>query len=201
MQQNNNRGLLWLEWMVATLIGYTIGILAILPWMVNLAYAAQPGWSTGLMGGTILGGAVGVAQWLVLRRHAEQVGWWIVATIAGFMVGLGIGMPLADTGFMPTGAALRVAYNTGMTGAIVGVVLGLFQWVVLRRFIPSAALWIVASALGWMVGMGLGAAISTWSTTIGSLLVSGLSCGVVTGIVMQYLMRQKVSSSMVNSAE
>ncbi|MCP4417093.1 MAG: hypothetical protein GY805_10750 [Chloroflexi bacterium] len=33
----------------------------------------------------ILGGLVGSLQWLVLRRYVRRTGWWILATIAGWM--------------------------------------------------------------------------------------------------------------------
>src|SRR4051812_13891329 len=78
IQRQGTTKLLWLEWTVATLIGYMLGILAIFPWMVGLAYAAQPTLLIGLAGGAVLGGAIGGAQWLVLRHHTRKVdGWWL----------------------------------------------------------------------------------------------------------------------------
>jgi len=42
-----------------------------------------------------VGAALGVLQWLVLRRHAPQVGWWVLASIVGWTVlGLIVGKSL-----------------------------------------------------------------------------------------------------------
>lgn len=67
-------GMLWLEWTLATMLGYVVGTLAVLPFAAQLAYAAQPGWLVGAVGGAVLGIAIGSAQWLVLRRHGLAAG-------------------------------------------------------------------------------------------------------------------------------
>ena len=83
--------------------------------------------------------AIGLAQWLVLRRHAPRAGWWIVTTPlawavsvpVGWAVGLAGGVPvalvasLALGGFVGglVGAALLVAAVGTVAGALTGTVL------------------------------------------------------------------------------
>jgi hypothetical protein len=186
--------------MLAMLVGYTLGILAVLNWMVMLAYADQPAWLIGLAGGAVLGGVMGVAQWLILRRYTPINAWWVLAGSVGGALGLALGMPLADTLTLPlpvpavrgvtTAIAWRVAVQAGVTGAAAGVVIGGTQWLVLRRFIRSAGLWIIVNGLGWMAALGLGAAITNGAGLFGALLFSGLAGGAITGIVMQRWLRR-----------
>jgi hypothetical protein len=196
----NDSSRLWLTWTLATLVGYTLGILAILNGVVTLAYADQPAWLIGLGGGAVLGGVMGVAQGLVLRRHTPMNAWWVLASIVGGALGLALGMPMADALMLPssvptvrgaaTAIAWRVAIQAGVTGAVVGIVMGSAQWLVLRRFIRSAGWWVIVNGLGWMAALGLGAAIINGAGLIGALLLSGLTGGVITGIVMQRWLHQ-----------
>ncbi len=49
--------------------------------------------------------------------------------------------------------------RTGVAGgAITGTILGFAQWLGMRRTGPSAVAWIIATAVGFAVGLGLGAA-------------------------------------------
>ncbi len=196
MQAQRDTHWFWLQWTVATLVGYGIGALVILPWMVTWAYAAQPAWLTGLIGGAMLGLALGIAQGLVLRRYAGWVnGWWLLASITGGLVGLSLGMALADRLTLPTlhmatrGAAMPVipwqaVFQAGVTGALVGLGLGGAQWLVLRRASQSSRRWIIANVLGWMAGMALGAALAARIGVVGALLVTGVTSGVITGLLM-----------------
>jgi hypothetical protein len=207
MKTQHNAGRLWLEWTLATLVGYGVGILVALPWTINFAYAGQPEMLIGLASGVVWGATVGIAQWQVLRRHARQIdGWWVLATLVGAMLGLGLGMALAEAVNLPSlmvaerGAsafvhALPIVLQTSLTGAVVGVVLGAAQWLVLRRAIHPAGWWIIASGLGWMIGMGLGAALADVITIIGALLVTGIASGVLTGLAMQQIVRQESVNS------
>jgi hypothetical protein len=203
--------MLWLEWTLATLIGYVVGTLAVLPWAVQLAYSAQPAWLANAVGGAVLGTAVGGAQWLILRRNRRNVdGWWVLASLAGGLIGLAFGTALSDAVAMTTARAtdretaalmvpVRAALAAGVTGAVFGLLLGGFQWLALRRPRGLIAWWIVANGLGWMAAMGLGAAVADRVTIIGALLVTGTVAGVITGIVLQWWARQDAPIQEVSS--
>jgi hypothetical protein len=200
--QHDTRRTLWLEWALATLIGYVVGTLAVLPLAVQLAYAAQPPWLSGAVGGAVLGAAVGGAQWLVLRHIGQRAdGWWVLASMVGGLLGLALGTALSDALAMATfrtqdreTAALmvpvRAALAAGVTGIVFGLLLGGCHWLALRAPRGLMVWWIVANGLGWMAAMGLGAAAADRVTTIGALLITGLIAGVATGIAMQWWIRR-----------
>jgi hypothetical protein len=198
MQQNTG-GLLWFEWTLATLIGYVVGALAVLPLAVQLAYAAQPEWLVGGAGGAVLGGLVGIAQWIVMRRHDKRTsGWWAPASLVGGMIGLALGTVLGDmltpavpppnreaaASMLPFSAAL----STGMSGAVFGLLLGGAQWLSLRRPPGALAWWVTANVLGWAAGLGLGAVIAAQ----GNVLISMLTAGAVSGAITAAAVRQVV---------
>jgi hypothetical protein len=67
-------------------------------------------------------------------------------------------------------------------GAITGAILGFAQWLGMRRTGPSPIAWIVATAAGFAVGLGLGAAAVDYDTTMGALATQGAICGAVIGV-------------------
>jgi hypothetical protein len=66
-------------------------------------------------------------------------------------------------------------------GAITGTILGFAQWIGMRRTGPSPVAWIIATAAGFAIGLGLGAAAAGYHTNTGSLTAQGAICGVVIG--------------------
>src|SRR3712207_1623007 len=96
MQQHNQQWNIILLWMLATVVGSMIGILSILTLVSGLALAGRSTVLVGLIGGTALGGGLGVAQWLVLRRHVQSTGWWIVVSGVGWMTALGFSAGIVE---------------------------------------------------------------------------------------------------------
>jgi peptidoglycan/LPS O-acetylase OafA/YrhL len=67
-------------------------------------------------------------------------------------------------------------------GAITGIVLGVAQWLGMRRTGPSRARWIGATAVGVAVGVAAGAAAVGYHTNTGALATQGVICGAVLGV-------------------
>jgi hypothetical protein len=71
------------RWVTATLIGYLLCVIIIIS--SNLAALGGMGvWNNVLLLG-LLGTAIGMSQWWILRRHYRSAGWWVLATAAGFI--------------------------------------------------------------------------------------------------------------------
>jgi hypothetical protein len=181
----------WLAWTLVTLVGYGVGIIAILPFAISLAYASQLPFVIGLISGAVLGATTGIAQWLLLRRRTPVTASWVGASIVGGMLGMALGMTLADSPAPPT-AELRApilpwtaVWQTSMEGALFGIGMGLGQWRILRQFARSAGWWVTANGIGWMVGLGVGAALAPLITSLGALLVTGLLAAAITGYQME----------------
>lgn len=66
-------------------------------------------------------------------------------------------------------------------GAISGAVLGLAQWIAIRRSGISPEAWVATTAIGFAAGLGAGAAAVGYHTDLGSLAAQGAVCGAVVG--------------------
>ncbi|MCP3962659.1 MAG: VanZ family protein [bacterium] len=86
--------------------------------------------SGGYLGVAVGGVLIGVLQWLVLRRHVTRAGRWVFASLgAAAVVGavvFGVGVVDAEAGWIG-----------GVS--VFGTVVGVLQWLVLRRQIPGRA--------------------------------------------------------------
>jgi hypothetical protein len=116
---------------------------------------------------------IGVTQWLVLRPLFAQTGWWALATSVSWVLGWGVIIL-----FFPP-------QITTLTGAFIGCVTGVTQWVLLRQWVPQAYWWIVVSTLGWAVGMG----------SLAESPFVGLIVGITTGIGLELLVRYSSSQA------
>jgi hypothetical protein len=130
-------------------------------------------------------------QWLLL----STVGWAL-----GFFVGFALGTIISEDLIPNSVFGEILAYF--MLGTVLGSVVGLMQWFVLRRQISRAGWWILASAAGLAVVIGAGitlAALMEYSVELGSfasllrwVLVMALG-GAVTGILQRPVLQQRVS--------
>ncbi len=150
----------WLIWMGASIAGVivygmtipviigVINMLAPLQQMENLSPEQRwIGITISLVGNLMLGAAIGLGQWLVLRRYMPNLGWWILATAIGYTLPLELGqvMPLRDPVWL-AGTAMFVTF---------GLALGILQWLVLRRCMPHCEWWIAFTLVGWLLAFAL----------------------------------------------
>ena len=171
---------LGVRWVTANVLGWLVGF--------ALCNALQSFLSTFFVDGLVIGSAVGIAQWLVLRRPVSPRGGWVVASIIGF--GLGSAMrEVLLPGVSTVGA-------DALSGAIIGLLVGLAQWVVLRHCVSAAGWWIPAIAAAWAIGwtaIGVAERSADWPT-MAVYLVSGVgaaAAGIVTGVVLIYVLRSR----------
>ncbi len=144
----------WFQWILATTLGWLVG------WVV--------------LGEVGIGAAIGVAQWLVLRREVSNAGWWILAsTVAWF-----VGWEIIVAGLVVSPGADLI--SSLIVGAVVGLFLGAGQWFVLRRWTHYASLWIPANMSAWSV---------SFTGIIGGAILTGVVVGAVTGLVLDLLLR------------
>src|SRR3990172_8981609 len=87
-----------------------------------------------------------------------KVGWrvwlgWMLACAASAAVALTV------TGAVVRADSLNAAMVWAVFGLVIGASLGITQWLVLRRQIPQAHMWVLASAMGGIAVGVLGFAI------------------------------------------
>jgi hypothetical protein len=66
---------------------------------------APAGWMGGVVHGLVLGGGLGIAQWVILRRVKPRAIWWVVVSSVSYGIawGAGVGVLAADVYGISTG--------------------------------------------------------------------------------------------------
>jgi hypothetical protein len=150
----------WVQWLFLTTLGWLLGI------FFTTQIDALLGDRIGLIAELGIGLAIGLMQWIKLRSLNPHSAWWIVATGLGWALALEL-------------VRLVGLDDIELRGALIGSILGVGQWFVLRRSFGQAGWWIVVSALAWTVGQ-----------TLGIFLVGAL-VGAVTGVAFVLLPRRR----------
>jgi hypothetical protein len=147
------------------------------------------------------GGAVGLAQWTVLRRDMASLTWsrWVGATALGACVAWILGVvpstllslrETAGDGGPPELSGAAMIGLAFLLGLILGPILAVFQWRVLRGQVRRAGWWIPANAVAWAFGMavifaGAGAIPEGAASTlvVGVVAITCIAAGAVVGAI------------------
>ncbi len=131
-------------WVPATAAGFTLaggvaGSIFRLPSPAMSVPTPAVVFASAVAFGVVAGAAGGTMQWLVLRRYVARAGWWVLASFLGLTVGLGAGVPLAQTlgqagSYVESMALFGTIFGAGI-GAIPGAAL---VWL-LRQPVPETA--------------------------------------------------------------
>ncbi len=73
-----------------------------------------------------------------------------------------------------------------------GLILGAVQSWGLGRFAPEPVAWILATAAGLAVGLGVGAAAVDYGTSASDLAIQGASCGLAVGLAQAVVLARTV---------
>ena len=143
---------LGLRWSLANIGGLVLGLIMLFAGL-GAAINDAPPFLFGLVIGCTFGFGCAVMQWLALGRLVSA--WWIAATFAAWAIFWTINL----AGFLGNGSGVFGKVIEGLGhGALFGILLGFFQWLVLRmrNKTPNANWWIYANILGWSSGAALG---------------------------------------------
>ena len=80
-----------------------------------------------------------------------------------------------------------------------GAVIGAGQWLVARRLL-DAQTWIPATALAMGIGLGVGAWVVGYGTSLGELALMGAITGIPLGAAQAYLLRDRLANAWVWAA-
>lgn len=127
------------------------------------------------------GCALGLSQWLVVRRYFTNAGRWGIATSISFVVSF---YAVFFIGILP----LWLSFS------IIGLVVGFAQWMVVRHLGGNSGLWIFASALSW----GLSILSLSIFTAVGEIwwqfVFIGLVYGTISGWTLLSIFQNKIHS-------
>ena len=80
------------RWVIVSSLGWIIGyVLFVIFFSSNLDFLLGP----------VTGGAVGIAQWFLLRKEVDWAGWWIILSILAWTTGLTLVPGLLSSGALP----------------------------------------------------------------------------------------------------
>lgn len=144
----------------------------------------------------LIGGGMGLLQWLLLRQQFFVVWYeWIISSTVGFALGLHalIWAALQDLYivFSPPNAPI-LEWDPLLGGALLGLTLGLCQCIAWRYRVLRMLAWIAANVVGWSLGMFLpqltAYLLHSRNTSWLDLLFPAAFAAVITGLALVWFM-------------
>lgn len=205
---------LWLKWVLANALASAIGVApAFIGGLVIEALGAGMGRAAAetivavlnLLLEIVIAILAGMLQWLALRRYVRWANQWWPMTSIGWIVG-GFLAPYAA--FAVLGARPSGLSFSAVTAPVNAAVVGILQWLILRRHVRRAGWWVLASIAagvvgerlsgyaGLLVALYVGAAVggpgqypSAMVSSAVFAAITGALAGSITGIVLVWLLR------------
>lgn len=144
------------------------------PWPMSLRIMM------GIAGLVAFGIALGKLQSAVLRQRGYGGSRWVLASAMGAIVGnLGVRIYVLSRIWAFVG---YLGYSSRADDVFDGIGFGAIQWLVIRHWFHRAGWWVVAVAVG-----------EALSPQLVSVKLSGVVNGIVTGLVLCWLLRQPIA--------
>ncbi len=156
------------------------------------------------LGGTLLWGWVvagiglGVLQWVLLIHLLPRPGWFALSGGAGLVLGVGGGFLVASSVLQSWGLAPAF----GAIGALVGLSVGVAQWLALRQQTAKGIWWIPANILGYTGGLLAGWQVPEISPFASTVIFGpefgitiGFTVGAITGITLLFILPQTAATA------
>jgi hypothetical protein len=140
----------WFQWIMATSLGWLLGSLV----FPNLSSVSA-------------GVGVGVLQWPVLYRRFPQAWRWPLVTAIAWIAG-----------YVLIFVAVPDDLHLLFSGLLLGLIVGLGQWLILRREVRWAGWWLVITPIAWITGL----------TLLPGILATGSMVGAISGIALSLLL-------------
>jgi len=109
---------------------------------------------------------------------------WVLATTAGWVVG-----------FAVCEALKAFVEDLFIDGAVIGISVGIMQWLALKGHINRAGWWILASIIGFAVGNAVGDAFAQAVPGAVGFGLSGAAIGASLGIAQWFVLRRHVAQA------
>lgn len=209
---------LWRQWVAANSLAELVGLggsallgVALVQLVGDTAVAVVLLALVMILAGTFLEGViVGWLQWRVLRRpfptllrlswvRATAVGAAIAWTL-GMLPSTFMGLSAETTNTPPPEVSNALVYGlAAIMGLVLGPILAIPQWTVLRHYVRQAGWWIPANSLAWAGGMMLifvgtsfippeGINVSTAVILLITLAAAGAIVGAIHGLALVWFL-------------
>jgi hypothetical protein len=188
----------WIWWTGLTIIGGLAGnYIADMLGLGMLSWPTDTGILFSMLGSGVFGLCVSAAQWILLRRMFPKTAWWLVAGTFGRAFGMLIGsmtiVIISNKFNLQAGSWSSILYLT-----VRGAVLGTSQWLIIKQWRTKAGWWVLANAIGWMLGstlLDLFIPPTAIAPILGDLIAVAIP-GAVTGAIMVWILRQPAPAPM-----
>ncbi len=189
---------LFISWVRASWLGWLLGIPIVVA-LALLGEAVHIGGSQVLVG-MGMGAGIGLMQGRIIRRVIHKSALWICSCI----VGLGTPFLITD---ISTAVGWKLPYSLPVAIIVGGLLIGIWQAVILRSHVRKAGLWIIASVIGWMLAAGTAALADSLPRThvlrgiwgalayLGLVAAGGLVLGIITGLSLEWLLRNELRTT------
>lgn len=191
----------WLKWTLLSFgiipVSYFISLFVVLlvhgAFGFNMAeggtYLSQTVMQTA--GGAVIGLGAGIYQRLLLKKVFSVSSSWVYTMVIGFAVSelivcivlWQLELNRYQLRFIESNPLPEVLIFT-----FIGLIIGLLQWVILRRYFLRSSFWVPASTLGWGICI-LVTQLSIWAFFIGAILY-----GAITGATLVGFLQKKEES-------
>ena len=129
----------------------------------------------------LVGLLTGALQYGLLRRYLPRMGWWVLATLGGWVLGV---LLILISGWLNFWT--YESFDIDLAFIVLGLSIGVGQWLLLRRRLSRAGWWIVASVAGWvLLGLITGDSLDQFG-----LLLMGFLPACVTAAMLALLLNQ-----------
>ena len=134
----------------------------------------------------IIGLLTGVFQYILLRRYLPHMGWWVAATLVGWL------SPLLIR-FIPS-ATNTFLIMLGML--LIAATMVLPQWWMLHQRVGHAFWWLIAFGLGWgMVGLLNLVTSEPLPVLLAMALMPAITTGIAWWLLLDWLPNRELKSS------
>ena len=125
----------------------------------------------------VFGVVLGLVQWIILRSWIKGIGFWVIVTALGCY------------GFSQLSRLLYYLCFTQWFWYLIlsGIIIGVFQYIIIRKRFRRAELWILSTAIGWV----LTTLLSTSNNPF-TIILSGFVFSFFTGIGLALLNQLKL---------
>jgi hypothetical protein len=180
-----------IAWFILACIGVVVGftVFFIIMSIMGGGGRSIPLVATSLLITCCFGTVTGAAQWFILRQYSQQAVGWIWFTLLGFLVCSPIVISYGG-GFGPSIQYHLVFYMT----IIVGAILGILQWLAIRRKVKWSSVWVGVSFASWFLAGLIGTGLKALSLQTGPILfwIGLFSAGIIlSGIGMIWVFNIK----------
>ena len=139
----------------------------------------------------IIGLLTGIIQFTLLRRYLPRMAGWITATLLGWLLPFIVGYLI--TSFLAVGNS-TLWIMLGMS--LIGTIIALPQWWILRQRVQHASRWILANGLGWgIIGMLNLVTSEPLPVLLALALVPAIATGIVCWRILNLLPKHELESS------